>query len=80
MGSPCAFPFPFSYVGPYCLYKEVILFGDYEGFKVGMDGLKVYQLKYYYDIVLVGVTLVDNLLTIKEIFRSFELTYRFKVN
>lgn len=53
--------------------KRAVSISVFEGFKVDINGLEVSHLQYDDDLVLVGVPFVENLLTIKDILRSFEL-------
>ncbi|GAU48001.1 hypothetical protein TSUD_404780 [Trifolium subterraneum] len=54
--------------------------GMFKGFKVGNSGLSVSHLKYTYDTIFLGETLVENLWTLKIVLRCFEMAYGFKVN
>lgn len=54
--------------------------GVLQGFKVGLEGLEVFHLQYANDMMLVGTSSMDNLLTIKTVLKGFELALAPKVN
>lgn len=60
--------------------RRVISVGAFSGFKVGSGNLELSHLQFTYNFVIVGIPLLDNLLSIKTVLRSFELASELKNN